>query len=88
MLDIKITKTTAAKTKPDYDKLGFGNYYTDHMFLMNWEEGKGWARAGKGKGNYLHNLPQVVHIHFLCLYQFTQDVPGKRTGLVTSSFLD
>ncbi|MBQ7354693.1 MAG: branched-chain amino acid aminotransferase [Clostridia bacterium] len=45
MLDIKIERTTAAKTKPDYDKLGFGNYYTDHMFLMNYTKGIGWHDA-------------------------------------------
>ena len=45
MLDIKIEKTTAPKTKPDYDKLGFGNYYTDHMFLMNYTKGIGWHDA-------------------------------------------
>lgn len=50
-------------------------------------------RAGERKGSYLHNLPQVLHVHFLCLYQFTQDIPGKRAGvhilgLATTSFLD
>ena len=45
MLDIKIERTQTAKTKPDYDKLGFGNYYTDHMFLMNYTKGIGWHDA-------------------------------------------
>jgi branched-chain amino acid aminotransferase len=42
MLDIKITLTENKKTKPNYEKLGFGNYYTDHMFLMNYTAGIGW----------------------------------------------
>lgn len=36
MLDIKVTKTTAPKAKPDEKHLGFGNHYTDHMFIMDY----------------------------------------------------
>lgn len=42
MLDIKKVRTENPKAKPDYSKLGFGKYFTDHMFLMNYTEGKGW----------------------------------------------
>ena len=43
MLDIKIelTKTPKAKPAPG-QKLGFGKIFTDHMFVMNYTEGKGW----------------------------------------------
>ncbi|MCM1055254.1 MAG: branched-chain amino acid aminotransferase [Bacteroides sp.] len=41
-MEISIQKTTAPKEKPDQAKLGFGNYYTDHMFIMNYDEGEGW----------------------------------------------
>ncbi|MCR4616524.1 MAG: branched-chain amino acid aminotransferase [Clostridiales bacterium] len=42
-MEISITRTTTPKQKPtDQSKLGFGNYYTDHMFLMNYDEGQGW----------------------------------------------
>ena len=45
-MEIKITKTTQPKQKPqDQSKLGFGNYYTDHMFIMNYDEGQGWHDA-------------------------------------------
>ena len=34
MLDIKITRTTSPKEKPqDETKLGFGKIFTDHMFF-------------------------------------------------------
>lgn len=39
-LTIELTKTK--KQQPPADQLGFGNYYTDHMFIMDYEEGKGW----------------------------------------------
>ena len=37
-----IIKTETPKAKPDETKLGFGKYYTDHMFFMEYDEGKGW----------------------------------------------
>lgn len=40
MLDIKITRTTCPKEKPqDESKLGFGKKFTDHMFVMDYTEG-------------------------------------------------
>ncbi|MBE6924716.1 MAG: branched chain amino acid aminotransferase, partial [Ruminococcaceae bacterium] len=43
MLDIKINLTTTPKEKPaPGQKLGFGKIFTDHMFAMNYTEGKGW----------------------------------------------
>ncbi|MHB1483182.1 MAG: branched-chain amino acid aminotransferase [Saccharofermentanales bacterium] len=40
---LTITKTQAPKEKPaNEDKLGFGQLFTDHMFIMDYEEGKGW----------------------------------------------
>ena len=43
MLDIKITRTTTPKEKPAKGQpLGFGKIFTDHMFIMNYTEGKGW----------------------------------------------
>lgn len=45
-MEIKIERTKNPKTKPmDESKLGFGNYYTDHMFVMNYDEGMGWHDA-------------------------------------------
>lgn len=36
---MKITKSTELKQKPDFTKLGFGKYLTDHMLIMNYENG-------------------------------------------------
>lgn len=41
-MEIKIERTKTPKKKPDENALGFGNYYTDHMFIMNYDEGEGW----------------------------------------------
>ncbi len=43
MLSIKIEKTGTPKKLPKTDNpLTFGTIFTDHMFLMNYEKGKGW----------------------------------------------
>lgn len=45
-MEIKVTKTTSPKEKPEKgEKLGFGKIFTDHMFIMNYTEGKGWHDA-------------------------------------------
>ena len=43
MYNFPVTKTTSPKARPaDESKLGFGKVFTDHMFVMNYTEGKGW----------------------------------------------
>ena len=43
MLEIKIERTASPAAKPAKgQKLGFGKIFTDHMFIMNYTEGKGW----------------------------------------------
>ena len=42
MMEIKVERTTSKKEKPDSEKLGFGQFFTDHMFILDYKEGKGW----------------------------------------------
>ena len=42
MESIQITKAAELKAKPDPKTLQFGKVFTDHMFLLNYETGKGW----------------------------------------------
>jgi len=46
-LEVSVCKCDSAqlKTKPDQENLGFGNFFTDHMFLMKWNREKGWHDA-------------------------------------------
>ena len=39
---IRITRTTAKKDKPRDKDLAFGNVFTDHVFVANFHEEKGW----------------------------------------------
>ncbi|HEX2689946.1 MAG TPA: aminotransferase class IV, partial [Kofleriaceae bacterium] len=42
MIDIAIRRTEQSKPRPPSMDLGFGQYFTDHMFLMDFETGRGW----------------------------------------------
>jgi branched-chain amino acid aminotransferase len=45
-MEIKIERTTAPKEKPaDETALGFGRLFTDHMLLIDYDEGYGWHDA-------------------------------------------
>ena len=44
-MDIRIEKTLTPKAKPDETSLGFGQYFTDHMFVMDYTREKGWHDA-------------------------------------------
>jgi len=62
-MDIKITKTTAPKEHPESSTLGFGQFFTDHMFIMDYSREKGWYDArivpfGKVE---LHPASTVLH---------------------------
>ena len=44
---MQITKnlTATPKEKPAAETLGFGKFFTDHMFIMDYSEGEGWHDA-------------------------------------------
>ncbi len=44
-MEIKIIKTNNPKIKPEDSTLGFGKYFTDHMFIMDYSVDKGWHDA-------------------------------------------
>ncbi|MBE6038056.1 MAG: branched-chain amino acid aminotransferase [Anaerofustis stercorihominis] len=44
-MELQVIKTQNPKTKPAFDQLGFGKYFTDHMFMMTYTEGTGWHDA-------------------------------------------
>jgi branched-chain amino acid aminotransferase len=42
---ITVQRTTKPRPRPKDDELAFGKIFTDHMFLADWDEGKGWHDA-------------------------------------------
>ena len=45
MEEIKITRAATLKEKPESSTLVFGKNMTDHMFLVDYDEGQGWHDA-------------------------------------------
>ena len=44
-MEIKIIRNENPKAKPDQNGLGFGKYFTDHMFIMDHDYENGWHNA-------------------------------------------
>ncbi len=44
-MDIRITKTTTPKVKPPEAELGFGKFFSDHLFAMDYSPETGWSDA-------------------------------------------
>ena len=44
-MELTVTKTQNPKTMPAENELGFGKFFTDHMLIVEWEQGKGWYDA-------------------------------------------
>ena len=94
MLDIKIERTTNPKEKPT-GKLGFGKVFTDHMFIMNYTNGKCWHDPRIVPYQDLTLSPAAMVFHYgqemfegLKAYKgihgetllFRPDMNGKRTN--------
>lgn len=63
-MEIQTTKTASYAAKPqDESNLGFGKIFTDHMFIMEYTEGKGWhdARIEPFGNLCLHPASTVFH---------------------------
>jgi branched-chain amino acid aminotransferase len=46
-MSISVTLTTAKKTRPDPKDLGFGKFFSDHMFTQVWDAEKGGWQEGR-----------------------------------------
>ena len=62
-MDIRMEQTTTPAQKPDSSKLGFGKYFTDHMFIMDYSPAEGWhdARIVPFGNLVLHPAATVFH---------------------------
>lgn len=62
-MEIKFVKNNNPSVMPPEDQLGFGNVFSDHMFVMDYEEGKGWQnhRIVPFANISLHPASTVLH---------------------------
>jgi len=66
-MQVPITKvrSTMQRQKPaDESKLGFGQYFSNHMFLLNYKEGQGWQNPRVEPYAPLAMEPAAVVLHY------------------------
>ncbi len=64
MGNIQITKTTQPKPKPSIEGIPFGTYFSDHMFLANYDAGQGWHDARIVPYGPLSIEPACMVLHY------------------------
>lgn len=64
MEEITIQKNPHPKPKPDQSALGFGQIFTDHMFIMDYEEGQGWFNPRIVPYGPLELDPSIMVVHY------------------------
>ena len=62
--DFKVEKTQNPKNKPDENDLKFGVEFTDHMFVMEYDEGQGWHDGKIIPYAPLELDPAAVSLHY------------------------
>ncbi|MBI5583593.1 MAG: branched-chain amino acid aminotransferase [Deltaproteobacteria bacterium] len=66
-MEIPITKSSTIGLKPrpkSESELGFGKYFTDHMFLLDYEKGKGWINPRIVPYGPLTLDPSAMVLHY------------------------
>ena len=64
MLEITVKKCANLKEKPDFSKLGFGKFFTDHMFVMDYDSKNGWHDARIVPFDYIPIHPASTVLHY------------------------
>lgn len=64
MLDIQVTRTKTPKPHPAEETLVFGRNFTDHMFVMDYDEGRGWHDARIEPYHALTLDPAAIVLHY------------------------
>ncbi|AFQ43470.1 branched chain amino acid aminotransferase apoenzyme [Desulfosporosinus meridiei DSM 13257] len=64
MTEISVSKVEQAGVLPTDDQLGFGKIFTDHMFIMDYEEGKGWHSPRIVPYGEFSFLPATIVFHY------------------------
>jgi branched-chain amino acid aminotransferase len=63
-MKITIEKSTSLKPKPPADALGFGKHFTDHMFIMRYDDGQGWHSPAIKPYGPLQLDPAAMVLHY------------------------
>ena len=63
-MNISITQTTHPAVKPDSSCLEFGKYFTDHMFIMDYDRSSGWHDARIVPFGKIELHPACTALHY------------------------
>ncbi len=63
-MEIKMQLTASPKEMPEEERLGFGKVFSDHMFVMEWEFGRGWQNARIVPFGYISLHPASTVLHY------------------------
>ncbi|MBE6661969.1 MAG: branched-chain amino acid aminotransferase [Ruminococcaceae bacterium] len=63
-MDIRFEKTSCPKEKPESSTLGFGKFFTDHMFMMDYSREEGWHDARIIPFGPLQIHPACTALHY------------------------
>ena len=66
-MEIKVTLCAEDQKKPiptDYDNLGFGRHFSDHMFMMNYNPDDGWHDARIAPFGPITLSPAAMVLHY------------------------
>ncbi len=78
-MNIRVVKNNHPSQKPVADQsLSFGHIFTDHMFLMNYEEGRGWFDPRIVPFGDLSLSPAAMVLHYgQEMFEGMKAYPGK-----------
>jgi branched-chain amino acid aminotransferase len=84
-MGIPVTKVEASNLKPkpqDESRLGFGQYFTDHMFLMDYDPEKGWHEPRIEPHHALPLDPAAMALHYgQAVFEGLKAYRGKDDGV-------
>ena len=63
-MEIKFEKNNNPSVMPPEDQLGFGRIFSDHMFVMDYEDGKGWQNARIVPFGHISLHPASTVLHY------------------------
>lgn len=63
-MEIRVELTKNPKVKPCSEDLGFGKFFSDHMFIMDYVEGKGWHDARIVPYGAIAYEPSLMVFHY------------------------
>src|SRR5687768_4322359 len=63
-VSIPVQRTSSPRPRPADAELKFGRYFTDHMFLLDFEEGAGWKNPRLVPFGDLRLSPAAAGLHY------------------------